>query len=139
MAGFKCIAGDFSKLKEPNNVIMAEYTAELMGLGIGDNIYHEGGRWFNDGKPAHELTVVAIYEDMPKNCLFGSWKIIRGDEGVYTTENNNWNYCTFVRLREGVDTKNFIHNFQDSYAQWFLGMVEEWIIDDPEEEEWVKG
>ena len=138
VAGFKCIAGDFSKLKEPNTVIMAESTAELMGLGIGDNIYHEGGHWFNDGKPAHELTIVAIYEDMPKNCLFGSWKIIRGDEGVYTTENNNWNYCTFVRLREGADTKNFIHNFQDSYAQWFLGMVEEWIIDDPEEEEWVK-
>ena len=138
MAGFKCIAGDFSKLKEPNTVIMAESVAELMGVGIGDNIYHEGGYWFNDGKPTNELTIVAIYEDMPKNTLFGSWKIIKGDEGVYTTENNNWNYCTFVRLREDADPENFIKNFKDSYAQWFLGMVEEWIAEDPEDEAYVK-
>ena len=138
MAGFECIAGDFSRLKEPNTVIMAESVAKLMGVGIGDNIYHEGGFWFNDGKPTHELTIVAIYEDMPKNTLFGSWKIIKGDEGVYTTENNNWNYCTFVRLREDADPENFIKNFKDSYAQWFLGMVEEWIAEDPEDEAYVK-
>ena len=137
-AGFECIAGDFSRLKEPNTVIMAESVAELMGVGIGDNIYHEGGYWFNDGKPVNELTIVAIYEDMPKNTLFGSWKIIKGDEGVYTTANNNWNYCTFVRLRKDADPENFIKNFKDSYAQWFLGMVEEWIAEDPEDEAYVK-
>ena len=138
MAGFECIAGDFSRLKEPNTVIMAESVAELMGVGIGDHIYHEGGYWFNDGKPVNELTIVAIYEDMPKNTLFGSWKIIKGDEGVYTTANNNWNYCTFVRLRKDADPENFIKNFKDSYAQWFLGMVEEWIAEDPEDEAYVK-
>ena len=136
--GFECLAGDFSQLKNPNTVIMARSEAEKLGVGAGDVIYFEGGRYFDDGKPTHPQTIVAIYEDMPNNTMFEDWKIMQGDEGVHTSGNNNWNYANFVRMREGADLNTYIEIFKKCYADWFLGMAQEWIAEDPEEEELLK-
>ena len=135
--GFECLAGDFSQLKNPNTVIMARSEAEKLGVGAGDVIYFEGGKYFDDGKPIHQQTIVAIYEDMPDNTMFKDWKIIQNDEGVRTSGNNNWNYANFVRLREGADLDTYIEIFKNRYAEWFLGMVQEWIAmtDNPEDKE----
>ena len=133
--GFECLAGDFSQLKEPNTVVMARSKAEKLGVGVGDVIYFEGGRLHDDGKPTVQQTIVAIYEDMPKNCMFSHWGIMQNDEGVYTEGNNNWNYSNFVRMREGADINGYIEIFKKGYADWFLGMVQEWMamVEDPEE------
>ena len=136
--GFECLAGDFSQLKNPNTVIMARSEAEKLGVGAGDVIYFEGGRYFDDGKPTHPQTIVAIYEDMPNNTMFEDWKIMQGDEGVHTSGNNNWNYANFVRMREGAVLNTYIEIFKKCYADWFLGMAQEWIAEDPEEEELLK-
>ena len=136
--GFECLAGDFSELKNPNTVIMSRSEAEKLGLGVGDAIYFEGGRHFDDGKPTVQQTIVAIFEDMPKNSLFGHWGIVQGDEGVHTSGNNNWNYLNFVRMREGADLNTYIEIFKKGYADWFLGMAQEWIAEDPEEEALLK-
>ena len=136
--GFECLAGDFSELKNPNTVIMSRSEAEKLGLGVGDAIYFEGGRNFDDGKPTVQQTIVAIYEDMPDNSLFGDWGIVQGDEGVHTMGNNNWNYMNFVRIREGADLDTYIEIFKKGYADWFLGMAQEWIAEDPEEEAILK-
>ena len=133
--GFECLAGDFSQLKKPNTVIMARSEAEKLGVGAGDVIYFEGGKFFDDGKPTHPQTIVAIYEDMPDNTMFKDWKIMQGDEGVHTSGNNNWNYANFVRMREGADHDAYIEIFKNRYAEWFLGMVQEWMTmtENPEE------
>ena len=133
--GFECLAGDFSQLKEPNTVAMARSKSEKLGVGVGDVIYFEGGRMHDDGKPTVQQTIVAIYEDMPKNCMFSHWGIMQNDEGVYTEGNNNWNYSNFVRMREGADHNAYIEIFKKGYADWFLGMVQEWMamVEDPEE------
>ena len=136
--GFECLAGDFAELKNPNTVIMSRSEAEKLGLGVGDVIYFEGGKRFDDGKPTVQQTIVAIYEDMPDNSLFGNWGIVQNDEGVYTMGNNNWNYTNFVRMREGADINTYIEIFKKGYADWFLGMAQEWIAEDPEEEELLK-
>ena len=136
--GFECLAGDFDELKNPNTVIMSRSEAEKLGLGVGDVIYLEGGRMFDDGKPTVQNTIVAIYEDMPKNSIFGHWSIVQGDEQVHTSGNNNWNYTNFVRMREGADLNTYIEIFKKGYADWFLGMAEEWVAEDPEEEELLK-
>ena len=135
--GFECLAGDFSQLKNPNTVIMARSEAEKLGVGAGDVIYFEGGKYFDDGKPAHPQTIVAIYEDMPDNTMFEDWKIMQNDEGVHTSGNNNWNYANFVRMREGADLDAYIEIFKNRFAEWFLGMVQEWMAmtDDPEEKQ----
>ena len=130
--GFKCISGEFSGLKDPNTVILSRSVAEKLGVGVGGTIWLEGGRWHDDGKPAHQQTVVAIYEDMPKNCIFGHWGIMQHDEKVYTTENNNWNYCSYVRFKEGTDINGYIDVFRQRYAEWYLGMAKEWIEEEPE-------
>ena len=133
--GFECLAGDFSQLKEPNTVAMARSKSEKLGVGVGDVIYFEGGPMHDDGKPTVQQTIVAIYEDMPKNCMFSHWGIMQNDEGVYTEGNNNWNYSNFVRMREGADINSYIEIFKKGYADWFLGMVQEWMamVEDPEE------
>ncbi|MBQ8553293.1 MAG: ABC transporter permease [Alistipes sp.] len=136
--GFECLAGDYSQLKEPNTVAMARSKAEKLGVGVGDVIYFEGGKYNDDGKPTVQQTIVAIYEDMPKNCMFSHWGIMQNDEGVYTEGNNNWNYSNFVRMREGADLDTYIEIFKKGYADWFLGMVQEWMAEaeeaaDPEE------
>lgn len=132
--GFECLAGDFAELKKPNTVIMSRSEAEKLVVGVGDVIYFEGGLRFDDGKPTHQQTVVAIYEDMPKNSIFGHWGIVQNDEGVHTSGNNNWNYMNFVRMCEGADLNNYIEIFKKGYADWFLGMAQEWIAKDPKEE-----
>jgi len=136
--GFECLAGDFSQLKEPNTVAMARSKSEKLGVGVGDVIYFEGGKYNDDGKPTVQQTIVAIYEDMPKNCMFSYWGIMQNDEGVYTEGNNNWNYSNFVRMREGANLNGYIEIFKKGYADWFLGMVQEWMAEaeeaaDPEE------
>lgn len=136
--GFECLAGDFGELKNPNTVIMSRSEVEKLGLVVGDVIYLEGGRRFDDGKPTTQQTIVAIYEDLPKNSIFGHWNIVQGDEQVHTSGTNNWNYTNFVRMREGADLNTYIEIFKKGYADWFLGMAQEWIAEDPEEEEWVK-
>ena len=141
--GFECLAGDYSQLKEPNTVAMARSKAEKFGVGVGDVIYFEGGKYNDDGKPTVQQTIVAIYEDMPKNSMFSHWGIMQNDEGVYTEGNNNWNYSNFVRMREGADLNTYIEIFKKGYADWFLGMVQEWMAEaeeaaDPEEIAMVK-
>ena len=136
--GFECLAGDFSQLKEPNTVAMARSKAEKFGVGVGDVIYFEGGKYNDDGKPTVQQTIVAIYEDMPKNSMFSHWGMMQNDEGVYTEGNNNWNYSNFVRMREGADLNTYIEIFKKGYADWFFGMVQEWMAEaeeaaDPEE------
>ena len=133
--GFERLAGDFSQLKEPNTVAMARSKSEKLGVSVGDVIYFEGGPMHDDGKPTVQQTIVAIYEDMPKNCMFSHWGIMQNDEGVYTEGNNNWNYSNFVRMREGADINGYIEIFKKGYADWFLGMVQEWMamVEDPEE------
>ena len=141
--GFECLAGDFSQLKEPNTVAMSRSKAEKLGVGVGDVIYFEGGKYNDDGKPTVQQTIVAIYEDMPKNSMFSHWGMMQNDEGVYTEGNNNWNYSNFVRMREGADLNAYIEIFKKGYADWFLGMVQEWMAEaeeaaDPEEIAMVK-
>ena len=133
--GFERLAGDFSQLKEPNTVAMARSKSEKLGVGVGDVIYFEGDSMHDDGKPTVQQTIVAIYEDMPKNCMFSHWGIMQNDEGVYTEGNNNWNYSNFVHMREGADLDIYIEIFKKGYADWFLGMVQEWMamVEDPEE------
>ena len=130
---FKAVAGDLKQVAEPNTVIIAESVAEKMGVGVGDAVWFEGGRWHNDGKPSEPQQVVAIYEDFPKNSFLRSRKIFQNDNLAQGQTNNNWNYSCFVRLKEGADTEAFCRIWGEQYAKWFLAMVEEFMRDYPEE------
>ena len=132
---FEAVAGDLSRVVEPNTVVVAESAAEQMGIGIGDDIWLEGGRWHNDGKPSEPQQVVAIYKDFPKNSFLHHRKIFQNDNLAQGQTNNNWNYSCFVRLKEDADTEAFCRIWRDQYAKWFLGMVQEYLAANPDDAE----
>ncbi len=130
--GFEAIAGDMSRIAEPNTVIMSEEMAKKLGLKLGDTIWtdSEGG---DQARPTNPYTIVAIFKDMPRNSFLHNWQIIRSDENCYTTTNNNWNYVNLVRLRDGANPDGYARLFQDKYATWFLGLVAEYVEMYPDE------
>ena len=132
---FEAVAGDLSRVVEPNTVVVAESAAEQMGIGIGDDIWLEGGQWHNDGKPSEPQQVVAIYKDFPKNSFLHHRKIFQNDNLAQGQTNNNWNYSCFVRLKEDADTEAFCRIWNDQYAKWFLGMVQEYLAANPDDAE----
>ncbi len=132
---FEAVAGDLSRVAEPNTVVVAESAAEQMGIGVGDDIWLEGGEWHNDGKPSEPQQVVAIYKDFPKNSFLHHRRIFQNDNLVHGQTNNNWNYSCFVRLKEGADTEAFCRIWSEQYAKWFLAMVEEYKREFPDEED----
>ena len=132
---FEAVAGDLSRVVEPNTVVVAESAAEQMGIGIGDDIWLEGGQWHNDGKPSEPQQVVAIYKDFPKNSFLHHRKIFQNDNLAQGQTNNNWNYSCFVRLKEDADTEAFCRIWSDQYAKWFLGMVQEYLAANPDDAE----
>ena len=130
---FEAVAGDLSRVAEPNTVVVAESVAKQMGIGVGDDIWLEGGQWHNDGKPSEPQQVVAIYKDFPKNSFLHHRKIFQNDNLAQGQTNNNWNYSCFVRLKEDADTEAFCRIWSEQYAKWFLAVVEEFKRDYPEE------
>ena len=132
---FEAVAGDLSRVAEPNTVVVAESAAEQMGIGVGDDIWFEGGQWHDDGKPSEPQQVVAIYKDFQKNCFLHHRKIFQNDNLAQGQTNNNWNYSCFVRLKEGADTEAFCRIWSDQYAKWFLAMVEEYLAANPDDAE----
>ena len=132
---FEAVAGDLSRVVEPNTVVVAESAAEQMGIGVGDDIWLEGGQWHNDGKPSEPQQVVAIYKDFPKNSFLHHRKIFQNDNLAQGQTNNNWNYSCFVRLKEDADTEAFCRIWSDQYAKWFLGMVQEYLVANPDDAE----
>ena len=135
---FKAVAGDLKQVVEPNTVIVAASAAEKMGVGVGDEIWFEGGQWHNDGKPSEPQQVVAIYEDFPKNSFLHSRKIFQNDNLAQGQSNNNWNYSCFVRLKKGADPEAFCRIWGEQYAKWFLGMVREFLDKHPDKADWFE-
>lgn len=122
--GFDIISGDAEKIDEPNTVILSESTAEKMGVEVGEQIYFEGGEWFNNMKPEQPQTVVAIFKDFPKNTFLYDHHIFRDDNCKDGEGNNNWNYCYFVKFSEGADLEQFKKIWMDKYATWMLGQMQ---------------
>ena len=137
--GFKPVAGDLKKIAEPNTVIISASVASTMGVGVNDAIWFEGGYCHDDGKPSQPQTVVAIYEDFPKNTFLSGYNIIRNDNLVDGQHNGNWNYSFFVRMKKGADPSKFARIWEQQYAKWYLGIIEEYRAKYPDEADYEEG
>ena len=126
MFGFKSIKGDLTRISEAETVIISRTAAETMGCEIGDPIWFNGGKYFNEMDSKIMKTVVGIFEDFPKNTFLYNHHVFLDDRCVYGQENNNWNYSAFVQLREGTDPDEFIKVWQRQYENWYFGMVKLW-------------
>lgn len=137
--GFEIIAGDARQIGQPNTVVISESAARRIGVGTGDQIWFEGGEWNSNMKPELPQTVVAIFKDFSKNTFLYNHHIFRNDNCKDGNGNNNWNYNHYVKLEKGADTEQFKKIWMDKYAQWMLGMVEEWKAKYPDEEIYEEG
>ena len=133
MFGFKSIEGDLTRISEPNSVIISKSAAENMGCEVGDPIWFNGGKYFNEVDSKTMMTVVGIFEDFPKNTFLYNHHVFRDDRCIHGQENNNWNYSAFVQLKEGADPDEFIRVWQRQYKTWYLGMVKIWEEEDEDD------
>ena len=126
MFGFKSVKGDLTMMSQPNSVIISKTAAENMGCEIGDPIWFNGGKYFNEMDSKIMKTVVGIFEDFPKNTFLYNHHVFLDDRCVYGQENNNWNYSAFVQLKEDADPDEFIKVWQKQYETWYFGLVKLW-------------
>ena len=126
MFGFESVDGDLRRLTEPSTVIVSRTAAERMGCKVGDPIWFNGGKYFNDIESKTMMTVVGIFEDFPRNTFLYNHHIFRDDKCVYGQENSDWNYSAFVRLKKGADPEEFAKIWERQYEEWYMGMVKEW-------------
>ena len=115
--GFDILYGDASKMEEPNTVIMSESAALRIGVEIGDNIYFEGGEYYNSKRPEQVQTVVAIFKDFPKNTFLGDKHIFKNDNCNSGQGNNMWSYNHFIKFEKGADLEQFKKIWTDKYAK----------------------
>lgn len=126
MFGFRQIEGDLSKMSEPNTVIISRSASERLGCSTGDEIYVNGGQYYNDMNSKKMLTVAGIFEDFPQNTFLYNHHIFLDDHCKDGQENNSWNYSAFVKLKKGADLDEFVGIWEEVYEEWYMGMVEEW-------------
>ncbi|MBQ3535453.1 MAG: ABC transporter permease [Alistipes sp.] len=126
LLGMECLAGDLTRIAEPQTIIIAESVAETMKLGIGDSIYQAydttDGRTVRSNTPN---TIVGIYKDLPNNSLFGRLKCLTTPPKHYSylaLRNAGHSGWTFVKLREGADAANFEKIWRDDYTAWAEGV-----------------
>lgn len=137
--GFDIIAGDATQIVQPNTVVISESAARRMSVGVGEQIWFEGGEWNSNMKPELPQTVVAIFKDFPKNTFLYNHHVFRNDNCKDGNGNNNWNYNHYVKLEKNADIEQFKKIWMDKYAQWMLGMVEEWKAKFPDVEIYEEG
>ena len=98
--GFELVAGSWDNWTGNNNVVMSESAAKRMGLQVGDHFQYGYWNWT-------DVTVVAIYKDMPVNSDLSSFDFVLnvGDVGMDDWSQWGWNY--FIKLKAGTDPKDF--------------------------------
>ena len=124
--GFREADGDLMKISEPDNIIISRSAAEKTGCQVGDAIWFNGGPYLNDIESKQAMTVVGIFEDFPVNTFLYNHHIFFDDGCVFGEENNAWNYSAFVKLKDGADLDEFARIWQKQYADWYMGMVDQW-------------
>lgn len=124
--GFREVDGDLMKMSEPGSVIISRSAAKKIGCQVGDAIWFNGGPYLNDIESKQAMTVAGIFEDFPVNTFLYNHHIFFDDRCIFGEENNSWNYSAFVKLKEGADIDEFARIWQKQYADWYIGMVDQW-------------
>ncbi len=98
--GFELVAGSLDNWISNKDAVMSESAAKRLGVQVGDHFQYGYWNWT-------DVTVVAIYKDMPVNSDLSSIDFILnlGDVGMDDWSQWGWNY--FIKLAKGTDPKEF--------------------------------
>ena len=117
---FRTVAGNLYDVGRPGAAIVSRKTAELLGVGVGDDIYiPNSDYWSSDPRPDVRVTVAGVFEDFAENTLLrGKTIFVVAKDEYADTHNNNWNYSIYVKLREGADPAAFAQLWEDNYMDY---------------------
>ena len=98
--GFELVAGNLDNWISNTDAVMSESAAKRLGLQVGDHFQYGSWNWT-------DVTVAAIYKNMPVNSDLSSIDFILnlGEAGMSDWTQWGWNY--FIKLAEGADPKEF--------------------------------
>ncbi len=98
--GFELVAGNLDNWISNTDAVMSESAAKRLGLQVGDHFQYGSWNWT-------DVTVAAIYKDMPVNSDLSSIDFILnlGEAGMSDWTQWGWNY--FIKLAEDADPKEF--------------------------------
>ena len=118
--GIEMIVGDAEQLRRPQTVIISDYAAEKMKLGIGDFVYYYGVSKY-DG-----VEIVGIYKAFQKNSMFSETNLLRLGYTVPSLFNKG--QTGIIKLQEGADPEKFENLWRDIYAKKLKAEVGEGVL-----------
>ncbi len=106
--GIEIIVGDAEQLKRPHTVIISDYAAEKMKLGIGDTVYHYYG-----GNQYYGIEIVGIYKAFGANSMLSEVHLL--EQGYNIPSLYYKGQYGIIKLREGADPEKFENIWQDIF------------------------
>ncbi len=113
---FRAVAGDLRDMTRPDHVIVSRKTADLLGVGVGDDLYvPSASSWQGEVKPDVRVTVAGVFEDFAPNTMLNGMTVFCDAGDKDADSNGNWNFSIYVKLRDGADPEAFRQVWEDEY------------------------
>lgn len=113
---FRAVAGDLHDVTEPDHVIVSRKTADLLGIGVGDDLYMPSTvSWLGALNPDVRVTVAGVFEDFAPNTLLSGMTIFCDAGDKDADSDSNWNFSIYVKLRDGADPASFAQVWENEY------------------------
>lgn len=113
---FRTVAGDLHDVTEPDHVIVSRKTADMLGIGVGDDLYMPSTvSWLGELNPDVRVTVAGVFEDFAPNTLLSGMTIFCDAGDKDADSDSNWNFSIYVKLRDGADPASFVQVWENEY------------------------
>ena len=110
--GFELVAGNWDDLKG-KDYALTESAAQRLGVQVGDVIkYHDGSAW-------QEMSIVAIYQDMPKHSDLSSFEMLANMGDFSINDWSEFSFFYFLKLRKGADPNAIVEVAKPVCKQFF--------------------
>ena len=110
--GFELVAGNWEDLTG-KGYALSESAAQRLGVQVGDVIkYHDGSAW-------QEISIVAIYKDMPKHSDLSSFEMLANLGDVCLDDWSEFSFFYFLKLRKGADPNAITEVAKPCVRQFF--------------------
>ena len=127
--GFELVAGNWDNLTG-TGFALSESAAQRLGVQVGDVMkYFDGSSW-------QEISIVAIYKDMPKHSDLSSFEMLANMGDNFINEWKEFSFHYFLKLRKGADP-NAIAEVAKPAVRQFFSEVQGIEVTDEEAKFWL--
>ena len=128
LLSLECLSGDFKRFEEPKTVIISKSVAEKL-FPNGDPI----GNSITNTNRGDTLQVVAVFQNLPKNCSFNRGIFINiGND--FLEDYSEWGFEYYYKLNSTNAQANVEAQASNKLKDWYAG-IEEYEEENDEDEE----